>query len=278
MRKKNRIFTVFLAAFLCIAFAVSIVPSVTADAAGDLMRIVDWADLLSDSEETDLSDKLDEISERQQVDIVVVTLDSLDGVSSMEYADDFYEYNGYGFGTERDGILFLISMEERDWYISTSGYGITAFTDAGLEYMSEEFLPYLSDGEYAEAFNIFAVQCDNYITQARTGNPYDADNIPMEPFSPVYTLIIAIVTGFVVSLIVTGIMRLGLHSVYSQPAADSYIKRDSLRLTKEYELFLYKNVIRTEKPKESNSSSSSGGSSTHTSSSGNTHGGRGGKF
>ena len=144
--------------------------------------------------------------------------------------------------------------------------------------MSEEFLPYLSDGEYAEAFNIFAVQCDNYITQARTGNPYDADNIPMEPFSPVYTLIIAIVTGFVVSLIVTGIMRLGLHSVYSQPAADSYIKRDSLRLTKEYELFLYKNVIRTEKPKESNSSSSSGGSSTHTSSSGNTHGGRGGKF
>ena len=91
-------------------------------------------------------------------------------------------------------------------------------------------------------------------------------------------LIIAVLIGFVVSLIVTGFMRLGLHSVYSEPSADSYTKKDSLRLTKNYELFLYRNVTRTEKPKESSSSNSSGGSATHSSSSGNTHGGSKGKF
>ena len=74
----------------------------------------------------------------------------------MAYADDFYDYNGYGYGDSRDGILLLISMEERDWRISTCGYGITVFTDAGQEYISDKFLPYLSDGDYSEAFTKYA--------------------------------------------------------------------------------------------------------------------------
>lgn len=285
MKKINKIVITLLTLFLGITFAISIIPIAIADAASDKTRIVDKADLLSDDEETELSDKLDEISERQQVDVVVVTVNSLEGASTMEYADDFFDYNGYGFGTEHDGILFLISMGERDWYISTVGFGITAVTDAGREYMAEKFLPYLSEGEYAEAFRVFAEQCDDYIRQAKTGTPYDIDNIPTEPFSHVGAILIAVVIGFVVALIATGIMRLDLHSVYSQPAADNYMKKNSLRLTRENELFLYKNVTRTEKPKENSSSnnrssnnSSSGGSTTHTSSSGRTHGGGGGKF
>lgn len=278
MKNKHRI----AASFLTLVFSLSVVafcaPAVVVKAADDKIRLVDQAELLSESEEAALSERLDEISERQKLDVVIVTVDSLEGADVVAYADDYFDYNGYGFGEEKDGILFLISMEERDWCISTSGYGITAFTDAGQEYLSEKFLPYLSDGAYADAFGIFADWCDDYITQARAGTPYDVDNIPVEPFSPLGALIIAVVVGFVVSFIVTGIMRLGLHSVFSEPAADSYMKKDSLRLTKNYDLFLYKNVIRTEKPKETSTSGSSGGSTTHVSSSGNTHGGSSGKF
>lgn len=201
----------------------------------------------------------------------------------MEYADDYYDYNGYGFGPEKDGILFLISMEERDWYISTTGFGITAVTDAGREYMSEQFLEDLSEGEYAAAFTTFAELCDDFITQARTGEPYDVDNLPEEPFWFAGNLVIALAIAFLISLIATGIMKGKLKSVRSQPAADSYLKKGSMKLTKEDELFLYKSVDRRERPKENNSgstkaSTSSGGSKTHTSSSGRTHGGGGGKF
>lgn len=273
---KRKVFPVFFALLL------SVISAFPVFAESNVSRLLDEPDLLSESEETDLESKLDEISERQKVDIVVAAVNSLDGMTAMEYADDFYDYNGYGFGAEHDGILFLISMEERDWYISTSGFGITAVTDAGNQYMSEKFLPDLSGGEYAEAFRIFAEQCDDYITQARTGTPYDVDHIPTEPFSHVGALIIAVVAGFVIALIVTGIMRLSLHSVHKQTTADSYMKKNSLRLTREHELFLYKNITRTEKPKENPSSRSSagrpGGSTTHISSSGRTHGGGGGKF
>lgn len=266
----------FLALVLTV-LAVSAISALPVSAAGGLPRLVDIADLLSDSEEADLSYILDEISERQQVDIVVVTVDSMEGETAMVYADDFYDYNGYGFGNERDGILLLVSMEERDWYISTTGYGITAITDAGREYISEIFVSDLSAGDYETAFTSFAELCDDFITQAKTGEPYDVDNLPQEPFGFAGNLAAAFAIAFIVSLIATGIMKGQLKTVHSQSAADDYMKRDSLQLTKKNDLFLYRHVERR-KREENNSSNNSGGSKTHTSSSGTTHGGGGGKF
>lgn len=265
---------------ICFALLVWALFAYSAYAAGGMPRLVDWAELLSDSDAEELLDKLNEISERQQTDIVVVTVNSLEGKSAMEYADDFYDNNGYGYGDGRDGILFLISMEERDWHISTAGYGITAVTDAGLEYMSEAFMDYLSGGDYYAAFITFAELCDDYITQAMTGEPYDADNLPEEPFDIIWTIITALGIGFIISLIVTGIMKGELKSVGRQIRANDYIKKGSMRLSENSDLFLYRHVERREKPKENNSDRQSpqGGSSTHTSSSGATHGGGGGKF
>ena len=52
------------------------------------------------------------------------------------------------------------------------------------------------------------------------------------------------------------------------------MKKNSMQITQSRDLFLYKTLGRTEKPK---SEDRSGGSSTHSSSSGKTHGGGGGK-
>lgn len=264
---KKKVCTVLLALLLCVT---AVTPAFAADA---LPRLVDEADLLTDSEESALLARLDEISERQQMDIVVVTASTLDGKSPMAYADDFYDYNGYGFGENKDGILLLISMEDRDWWMTTTGYGITAITDAGREYISDRFLSDLSDGEYADAFTTYAELCDEFITQAKTGQPYDVNNLPKEPFKVARNLIIALVVGFVIALIVTNIMKGKLKTVRFQSAASDYVKANSMNVTESSDLFLYTHVDRQAKPKETD-----GGSSTHVSSSGTTHGGGGGKF
>lgn len=272
------------------AFGLSVFP---VSAAEGLSRLVDMADLLSDSEEEELSDILDEISERQQVDVVLVTVGSMEGKTAMEYSDDYFDYNGYGFGEERDGVLLLVSIEDRDWNLSTRGYGITAITDAGREYISEIFLPDLSEGNYAAAFTSYANLCDDFITQAKTGEPYDVDNLPQDPAAYFGgSLLLSFVIAFVIALIVTGIMRMQLKSVYSRQKADDYVKKGSMRLTKKSDLFLYKTVDRRKKPENQSSDNtdntgntgntdntkSTGGSKTHTSSSGAKHGGGGGKF
>lgn len=253
--------------------------------AGSPPRLVDMAGLLSDSEESELSALLNEISKRQQVDVLVVTAGSLEGKTAQEYGDDFFDYNGYGFGDERDGILLLLGMEERECYISTSGYGITAITDAGREYIIDAIVDDLSLDDYGAAFTEFANLCDDFITQAGTGKPYDIDNLPEDPVGFfVGSFLISFGIGLILSLIVTGVMKGQLKTVYSQSAADTYMRPGSLKLTKQSDLFLYSRVDRRKKEEKNNSgtssssSNSSGGSKTHTSSSGRTHGGGGRKF
>jgi len=238
-----------------------------------LSRLIDEADLLSDSEEAQLSALLDEVRARTELDVVVVTVNSTGMYSPMEYADDFFDYNGYGYGDGRDGVLLLIAMESRDWWISTSGYGIRAFTDAGIEYIGEQILPDLSGGWYADAFTTFARLCEEFVVQARAGDPYDVHNLPKEPLDPGMIAVVSLAVGLICALIYTGKLKGDLKSVRRQVAARDYVRKGSLQMSRTQDLYLYRNVRRVARQ-----TSSSGGSSTHTSSSGRSHGGGGGRF
>ncbi|MGI6269828.1 MAG: TPM domain-containing protein [Candidatus Howiella sp.] len=242
-------------------------------------RLTDNADILSDSEETALLAQLDEISERQQFDVAVLTVSSLDDAYTEigAYADDYYDFGGFGLGENRDGVILVLNMDSRDWYMSTCGYGITAITDAGREYMSEQFLPYLSDGDYAEGFAKYAQLCDEFVTKAKAGSPYDVDNIPkdIDWFNWIGS---SLILGIVGAFIFAGRLKSKMKSVAFQSAAGSYIAENSLNVTDSKDVFMYSNVTRSKRETESDGSGGSGGSRTHTSSSGTTHGGGGGKF
>ena len=271
---KKKILTFLLSLVLCLSMVTPAFAAQTDGFASEYERVQDLADLLSDSEEAALLEKLDELCERQKMEIVVLTTDTLEGLTPREYADDIYDYCAFGYGEDRDGLLLLISMEDNDWYISTHGYGITAFTDAGIEYIGEQITEDLSNSSFSTAFNKFAELCDDFITQARTGDPYDLHNLPREPLDLIW-IPISIVVGLCLALIIVGSMKAKLKTVRFQAAANNYIKDGSLNITESRDLFLYDTVTRTAKPKND---SSGGGSSTHTSSSGETHGGGGGKF
>lgn len=273
MKKKFRITITLLLLMVLLIPSMSFASSITEERL--LPRLVDDAFLLTDEENTKLLKKLDEISERQKLDIAIVTVNSLEGHTATEFADDFYDYNGYGMGEGYDGILLLISMGDRDWAISKFGFGITAFTDAGLNRMTGQFIPYLSNGDFYKAFETFANLSDDYITEARAGKPYDVSNLPKKPPSPLL-IPISLVIGAIISLILTGIMKGQLKSVSMQRTATSYVRQNSLNLIGSKDIYLYNVVSKRARPKESKSSS--GGSTTHKSSSGRSHGGSSGKF
>ncbi len=268
---------------MTVLLALSGVWTISAEAAGVipderlLPRLVDEADLLTDEEESSLLEKLDEISERQKCDVAIAAVNGLEGKTAMEYADDFYDYNGYGMGSDRDGILLLVSMEDRDWWLSSCGFGITAFTDAGLEYLSGKFLPYLSDGDYEKAFVKYAELCDEFITQAKTGTPYGEGNLPKEPFDP-FWIMVDLVIGLGLGYVIAFRKKENLRSVKKKVLAEDYSVPGSLVLTDSYDRFMYKAVTTKTIEIETTTDYESSGSSTHTSSSGTTHGGTGGKF
>ena len=292
--KKFRPIKGFAKLFICVLLVATMIMGVSmvafaADTSSEnatnknwLPRLVDNADLLSDEEEQSLLAQLDEISERQQCDVVIVTADSLEGKDVVAYADDFYDYNGYGFGADKDGVLLLVCMAEREYAISTTGFCIDALTDYGLAQIEDQFLPDLSDGNYSKSFGIFANCCDQFIEQAKTGTPYDTNNevgattfgIPVSLI--IRYLLISCVVGFLIAFIIASVKKSSLKTVAKQTQATEYMT--DFKLTRKHDQFIRSNTTSNTVSKSSERSSSGGGSSTHVGSSGTTHGGSHGKF
>lgn len=272
MKKKMTILlSVF---FLCLCTVMPAFATEMDGTADESCRVVDRAELLSDEEAETLIQKLDEISVRQKLDVTIMTTGDLEGYSVQDYADDMYKYYEFGYGSGKDGLMLLISMEDRDCCITTCGYAITVFTDAGIRYVEDQIVSDLSDGDYAVAFSEYADLCDAFITQARNGEPYDSDSLPQAPLSLLW-IPVAIVIGFVLAIVIVGQMKRKLKTVRFQTGATDYVKPGSLHIDESRDLFLYHTVTRVPIPKESSSSS---GSSTHMSSSGTIHGGGSRKF
>ncbi len=276
---------------LCMAFILGIANSVSAVPA----NVVDNAGLLSDSERATLEAEAQRIAQEYNVDVVIVTTESLNGKASENYADDFYDNNGYGIGEDFSGILLLLSMEYRDWAISTTGEAIYAVTDYGVQDLFSQISGYLSQDQYFIAFSVYLDALETYLKAYRNGAPIDGfqheytgpgtfipdtqDEIvyyePLRDFSwYIQKIGISLVIGIVIAGIVLLILRGQMNTARAQRGADSYMLKDTYQVNVQRDIFLYSQLQKVRKSENS----SGGGSSVHAGSSGRSHGGGHGKF
>ena len=240
-------------------------------------RVYDAADLLTDSEEENLLSTLDELSNKWQCNIIVLTTDSHNG-SIQACADDYFDYNGFCSEFNESGVLFMLSMEDREWAFSTSGAAQYAFTDYGQEYLLEQMLPYLREGDYYDAFNKYAEVSDYYLDLYSQGTAFDKGYKPPKTAADhVRSAVISLIIGLVVAIFPIMGMKSELKTVNMKPNAAGYAPGGAQVRVKE-DVFINKTLTRTPKPKDTERSSSSGGSTLHTSSSGHSHGGSSGHF
>lgn len=229
-----------------------------------LPLVVDQADLLSDEEEKQLVARLEEISDRFVLDLAVVTVTDFGGKTPEAFADDFYDYNGYGRGEDADGALIVYkpgAAGQRRLQISTCGKAIDALTDAKIDSILNGIKDYFINEDYIGGFNAFADQCD------------DAFEIEFNPSVSPFWIPICLIIGFVIAFAITKIRTNSLKSVRKKVDASDYAT--GVAVTDRSDVFLYRNVSKTPIPKDTGSG---GGSSTHTSSSGRSHGGGGASF
>ena len=265
---KMRYLLVGLVLLLLLPFSVS--------AERTLPLVVDRADLLSESEERELANRLDRLSAELRCEIAVVTVSSLGGKTAEAFADDFFDENGYGCGAEDDGVLLLIAMTEREWHITTHGSARAALSSGGFDGLEDRMTPSLSAGQYDKAFKTFALGCEYYLRYERDPSSVSEDSVWQSYLKdaprPGVLLLIAASLGIVCSFLIVNGMKSKLTSVRSRDDANDYIRAGSFSLTKSRDIFLYHTVSRVRR----DSDRSSGGS--HRSSSGRSHGGRGGRF
>ena len=243
---KRKIVTAFLALILVLTLPVTVL------AANNTAFVYDEANLLSRAEENGLSQQLQSISEAYKAQIVVVTVDSVENGDVDTYVELVYDGMGFGYGANHDGVLLLVCMDPREYRILSNGFAADAISGSDIDSIGSLIVSDLSDGEYADAFETFAGECEYYLDGHINGFPF---NFGM-------SLVIALVVGLAAGLIVANVLKAQLKSVHMQARAHSYLKPGSMQLTHSNDIFLYRNVSRRARPKSSSSGGRSGGGSS----------------
>lgn len=232
--------------------------------------LVDDGDLLTSYEESQLLELLESLSEKQYADIAVVTVNSLEGKDAQAFADDYYDYNGYGYGEDYSGIMLVVCLPTRDYALTTYGEARDLLTDRALDRIEDAFVSKLSDGDYYGAFRAYANTTDQMMDEERSPAP---TSVPLV-WVPVCLLI-----GFSISGVIATAKKSKLKSVARQYEANNYYNRQSFRLRRKNDRYINSTMSRVPLHTDDGPSRGSGSGHTfHTSSSGRIHGGRSGKF
>lgn len=220
---------------------------------GDILEVKEYlvfdeADLLNDSEELALEEKLADLSNKHNAQIVVCTIESMDGGDIDEFLEYLYDEMEFGYGDNHDGVLLLVCMDIREYRILSNGFAGVAIDSGDIDAIGDVIVSDLSDGNYAAAFDEFADQCDYYLDGYINGFPFNFGK----------NLLICLVIGIIAGVVVAFILKGQLKTVRKQDQASDYVKPGSMQVTVHNDFFLYRDVTRTKK--ESSSSSGSGSS------------------
>ncbi len=139
---------------------------------GSEQKVYDEAGLFTEEELQRLEAKSLELWEALKLDLVIVTIEDNQGKTSRDFADDFYDYGGFGYGPEADGVLLLINMADSEAYISTTGIAIKYLTDARIEAVLDDILQHLPDGNYADGAMAFLGSVEYFVKSGIPANQY----------------------------------------------------------------------------------------------------------
>lgn len=246
-------------------------------------KIYDFANLFTNTEESNLYTLINDFITNYNLDMVIVTINNNNKSSAMEYADDFYDYNDFGKGSTFDGLLFLIDMDTREMWISTTGQAILIYNDNRIDTILDNAYTHISSQKYFECAKSFIVKSSYFAKKGIPSNNKDytidsnGDYVKKSSsFLESFPILPSLIISFILSLITVLVARSKHKTIKKATEANNYLIKNSINITNKTDNFISTNTTKVYDPPSS--SSSSGGSSSHRSSSGRSHSGGGRRF
>lgn len=242
-------------------------------------KVYDFAELLTLSEEEKLYHQVEQFMDSANLDLAIVTISENNKLNAREYADDFYDYNGFGTDSEHSGVLFLVDMDTREIYMSTTGKAISLYSDYRIDMTLDAISQEFSNQNYYQGITKFVTILKNYDT---IGLPSNKDSkYAIGDDGEVYRefpWLIVLGVPFAITAIVIGVMIHKNKLVRVATSSREYLDKDSLKINTVSDRLIFTNTVAVPRSTGSSGSSSGGGSSRHSGSSGRSHGGGGHRF
>lgn len=228
---------------------------------GNTPYINDMVGILTETEVSSLEQRAEAIAEEYQfaVNIVVVQrYQDYNSANVYEAAKTIYTDWGLGYGSGHDGILLLLSMDERDYANIAYGYGNTAFTDYGKEKMDEQFLDDFRDDDWFDGFTDYLRVSRNYLDMAAKGTPFDTNTEPSMGRT-LARLAIRVLVPLLIAVVYVLWLKAQMESVSEARDAEEYIDENSAHLRVKTDVFTH--TTRTERKIERDNDRGGGGTS-----------------
>ncbi len=269
---------IYLLLIMCICMLVTPVKVSGYEAGIESSDVVtDRAQLLADTQEEMLRNRINSIYNKYDIQIVIVTTNSLYGKSCEAFTDDYYDYNGFA----EDGICIMRNPTSKDLYISTSGEGIDILNDDAIDFVLDSMVPLVKGERFYDACDDALDRIENYIADYN-GESVDVEYPGMSSYKSAESkkdnfmlVLMAMGISLAITIITIATLRSNMNTAVKQTRSDNYADRNSFVVSKSSDIYLYSRVAVV--PKAQTNSGSRGGSSVHRGSSGRSHGGGGRK-
>ena len=113
----------------------------------------DFANVISTAHENQITGIATELKNKTGVEISIVTMQNIDGADPADYANRLFGEWGIGEKGKDNGILFLLTLEERKIGFET-GYGLEGILPDGMmgEILDTYVIPYFGKNDFSEGF------------------------------------------------------------------------------------------------------------------------------
>lgn len=263
-------------------------------------RVFDQAGLFSETEIIQLEEKIAQCRKSTKMDVVIVSAYADGERSAEEYADDYYDYGGFGVGKKASGVLLLYYMDGPgqpggECYISTTGTMINMLTDERIESILDDVYGDLGNRDFAGATEHFLEDVKAYVKEGVESGQYTYDRDTGEIVRYHSIRLYEVAIAMVIAGILAGSVCLDIKKRYAMKQSSREVS-NSLQAYRADCAFCFsvagdkmvnKYVRSVPIPRNTSSgsggrghsgSSSAGRSTIHTSSSGSSHGGGGRRF
>ena len=263
-------------------------------------RVFDQAGLFSETEIIQLEEKIAQCRKSTKMDVVIVSAYADGERSAEEYADDYYDYGGFGVGKKASGVLLLYYMDGPgqpggECYISTTGTMINMLTDERIESILDDVYGDLGNRDFAGAAEHFLEDVKAYVKEGVESGQYTYDRDTGEIVRYHSIRLYEVAIAMVIAGISAGSVCLDIKKRYAMKQSSREVSNSlqayradcAFHFSVAGDKMINKYVRSIPIPRNTSSgsggrghsgSSSAGRSTIHTSSSGSSHGGGGRRF
>ena len=132
---------------------------------GDLRRMNDLSEILSESVSNELNEKACDLTLRRRFDFVIIMYTNTHKGTDedLKYINFIYKKNQLGYGPDHDGIVLAMNTQEQTMLIEAFGRGALIFGDEALSSVALAVKQGFMNGRYESAVNAFLDEAENRV-------------------------------------------------------------------------------------------------------------------